>query len=517
MNRLKEFLNRYLSVIFTCVILIVFAVTRLWRLTTIPSGLHLDETSMAYSAWCLSQYGVDRYLNSWPVYLLNFGGGQSLLYAYLLAGLFKLFGFHLILIRLPSVIFSLLTLVFGMAVVKMIVPEHKFAPYIVGAIITICPYFIMAGRLGLDCNLMLGCSTVFLYCFLKAVGSGTKRWYAAAGFSGGILLYSYAMSYLMLPLFLVLALIYTILVRKFSLVKWVIMAIPMGILAFPLILEQVVNMFGLEPIKLGIFTVTRMDSYRASELERFSMESLKVALKDIFVGDTWLHNSIPGFQNLYWISIPLAVVGIFGIVRNLVLSIRRHEMTKTAFVFFWFAAVLFVVCHIYPCINQVNSIFFAYAVLATEGVLLVVKQKKPFGEMFSVCIAAVFAFSFLQFGKYYYLGQYTIDNYPMPYFDVLVTDALDFIEEHPQYGPKGVQMAETPVYLGLSTLRSPYELQLFDKELYILDYYYCSHLGEIEDGYYYIVRSSFADFSNELRAAGFTEITYTGYSLFYQE
>lgn len=105
----------------------------------------------------------------------------------------------------------------------------------------------------------------------------------------------------------------------------------------------------------------------------------------------------------------------------------------------------------------------------------------------------------------------------MPYFEVLVTEAVEFIEENPQYGPKGVQMAQMPVYFGLSTLRSPYELELFDKELYVLDYYRCSHLGDIEDGYYYIVSSSFADYANELRAKGFTEIPYTGYSLFYRE
>lgn len=78
-------------------------------------------------------------------------------------------------------------------------------------------------------------------------------------------------------------------------------------------------------------------------------------------------------------------------------------------------------------------------------------------------------------------------------------------------------MAENPVYLGLSTLRSPYELCLFNKDPYVLEYYHCSYLGEIEDGYYYIVKNNFYEYAEELRFRGYTEIVYSGYSLFYLE
>lgn len=495
----------------------VFLVTRLWHLMDIPYGLHVDEASMAYSAWCLSQYGVDRYLDSWPVYLLNFGGGQSPLYAYLLAGLFKVFGFRAVLIRIPSVAFSLLTLVFGMEISRLLYPGNRYAFFITGALVTICPYFIMAGRLGLDCNLMLGCSAVFLYCFLRAAASGQNRWYIVAGISGGVMLYSYALSYLMLPLFLLMAMGYMIAMRRFRFVKWVFMAIPMGVLAAPLILEQAVNMFGWEPIRLGVFTITRMGSYRASEIGRFSVENLKAALLNIFIGDTWMYNSIPGFPNLYWLSIPLAVVGLASILIRLISAFRRKEMAEEAFVLFWFLAVLFTACHIYPCVNRINGIYLAYGILVTEGIILAARLKKPMGNIVLGGIAAFFLISFARFGSYYFLGEYRAENTPLPYFDILISEGVEFIDNHPQYGPKGAQMAELPVYFGLSTLRSPYELCLFDKELMVQDYYHCSHLGEIEDGYYYLVRDSFVEYGNELRASGFKEIMYDGYSLFYRE
>ena len=243
LNKLK---NNYQQIfLWLCygMLFLGFLATRLWRITTIPHGLHIDEAAIAYDAWSLANYGVDRHLISWPVYLINFGGGQNVLYCYLCAGLFKLFGFSVWLLRLPAVIFSFLTFVFGMLLVKKIFPDKPVLTFITGGLIVICPYFIMASRFGLESNLMLGASTVFLYCFTCAMESEKYRWYVLAGVVGGITLYTYAISYLALPVFLLLALIYVIWVRRFSFLRWASMAIPMGFLAFPLILEQYVNSF----------------------------------------------------------------------------------------------------------------------------------------------------------------------------------------------------------------------------------------------------------------------------------
>lgn len=75
----------------------------LYILASVPYGLHIDEAGMVYDAYCPANYSVDRYLNHYPVYLINFGGGQSVLMAYLVAGLIKITGTvnHWI-IRLPG-------------------------------------------------------------------------------------------------------------------------------------------------------------------------------------------------------------------------------------------------------------------------------------------------------------------------------------------------------------------------------------------------------------------------------
>ena len=68
------------------IILVCFAVfTRLYKIEELLNGLHVDEVGMGYDAFCIANYGVDRYLHHFPVYMINFGGGQSALYTYLAA------------------------------------------------------------------------------------------------------------------------------------------------------------------------------------------------------------------------------------------------------------------------------------------------------------------------------------------------------------------------------------------------------------------------------------------------
>ncbi len=110
-------------------ILLLFLVTRVWQLTLLPFGLHADEAGMAYDAWCLSQYGVDRYLKPWPVYLINFGGGQNALYTFVCAVLMKIFGCSIQVIRAPAVIFSFLNLFFGMKLAEKLYPGRIFMPF----------------------------------------------------------------------------------------------------------------------------------------------------------------------------------------------------------------------------------------------------------------------------------------------------------------------------------------------------------------------------------------------------
>ncbi len=501
----------------------LFAVTRFWQLTTLPYGIHIDEAGMAYDAWCLSEYGVDRYLKSWPVYLTNLGGGQSSLYAFLCAGLFRVFGYSVWLVRLPAAAFSLLNLVFGMKLVKKVYPQSTFLPLAAGGLLTICPYFILSSRFGLDCNLMLGMSTLFLYCLVTAVQSGKIFRYVVAGFAGGLLLYTYALAYMILPLFLMLAFGYLLRGRRFSLKGWAAMAVPMGILALPLILVQAVNYFDLEEFRLGCFTITKLKRYRMSELEWFGPGKFCKALFSIFAGDflgeKLEYNSAPGYLNLYGITVLLCLTGIVNTLRKLWKSLKKRETDMAVMIFLWFAAILFFESHIPTNVNRINGIFFTAVFLAVEGAYtLIFGLISGRGKRWMLTgIIGIYIVCFVRFSAYYYSGRYTAETYLLPYFDIPVTEALTFIEQDETLRDKETQMSEVEIYYALSTLISPYELRFGTREESCYRKYHFGGLGGIEDGCNYIVRDGFDEYCELLRAAGFTEQRYEGYSLFYKK
>lgn len=508
-------------------ILLCCLATRLWRLDTLPSGIHFDEAGMAYDAWCLSQYGVDRYLTSWPVYLNNFGGGQSVLYAYLCAGLFKLFGYSIRLVRLPAVVFSLLTVLYGMKIARKLYPEEYLPALATGVLLTVCPYLVLIGRLGLDCFLTLGASTVFLYYFICAINSQKYRYYVIAGITGGLLLYTYILNYIILPIFLVLALLFVIRWKRFSLSHWIAMAIPMGVLAFPLILTQLVNIFDWEEIHLGVFTCIRLISYRTSEFKGFQLQFLKDLIYDMFIYGDFEYCSIPDIPTLYYTTIPLFVIGLLSCFRSLFLTVKTRKTDFKCFIYVWFFLVFFLFCIISPNGYRICGIYYCIIMIAVEGFCCILSlcRNKLHGKASVILshavptlIACIYLVCFIRFGIYYYLGAYTRDYYPINHFHITVTEAIEFLREHPQYGPKETQLAEPPIHLALSTLDSPYDLQLLNpQELYVQDYYHCSCLGEIEPDCNYIVRDIYPEYADKLRAAGFTEINYGNYSLFYME
>lgn len=167
-SKIEEFIEKHSNKLFI-IICIIFTCTLFFKLGDIPRGVHVDEAGMAYDAISLAENGTDRYLNKFPVYLINFGGGQSALYAYLTAILIKVFGYSQILIRFPSVILSIVGLIF---LYKMLKENESYKEaLLISFIYAISPWNIMRSRWGLDAYLLASMLIISLYSFINAVNS----------------------------------------------------------------------------------------------------------------------------------------------------------------------------------------------------------------------------------------------------------------------------------------------------------------------------------------------------------
>ena len=149
---LDKFVEKYFKLIII-IFLLLIVISRLYKFGELPNAIHLDEAGESYDAYSLANYGTDRYLNSFPVYLINFGGGQSALYAYLDAFLIKITGQDNIFItRLPELLMFLMAIFLIYKLVNKM--QDKKTALLVTFLVIICPWHIIQSRFGLDCNLL---------------------------------------------------------------------------------------------------------------------------------------------------------------------------------------------------------------------------------------------------------------------------------------------------------------------------------------------------------------------------
>lgn len=491
------------------IVYILAILSRLIFLSTSPAGLHVDEAGMAYDAFCLANYGVDRNLLSFPVYLINYGGGQSALYAYVAALFIKFMGLNIIAIRLPGVIFSLITLFAGEKIVKRAFGDDSVAAYVYPVLFTCCPAFVMSARFGLDCNLMLGATTLFIYRLIKAVDTGKAKDYAVAGFLSGISLYTYAICYAIMPLFLLGIFIVLLIEKKLNILRVVAFALPLGILALPLIVTQYVNITGSDSIVFGIITMPALTFYRGGEIIAPTLTGFISALKSCFLFDSLDYNSIPAYGTMYYITIPFIVVGIVITIIRIAGKIKTKEAIALIAPLLWFFIELLIGSMLGgdgPNVNKMNGIFFTLAFFAAAGadfIFKLISKNKRLCIGLGALLSSVFiAISGSFFAKY--LGSYSDNLY---LFQKPLDEAIRILESEEEFADKQIVVIHDNqpyippyIYYLLGTKMSPYEFNMGDTSFYARYLFYTPE--ELSPDYVYLLYENNPEATKRLKEIG---------------
>ncbi|NLG03622.1 MAG: glycosyltransferase family 39 protein [Clostridia bacterium] len=419
-------LEQYLIVVLF-LIFAVFLCSRLLLLGKLPMGIHVDEVGMAYDAKSLIENGMDRHHVRMPVYLQNFGGGQSALYAYLTGFIIKVAGFSVRNIRLTAVICAIPCFFCSYLILKELFHSRKIA--LMGPIlVTVIPVFMISERWALDCNLFLSFATVAFYFFIKAVNDGRKRFYLLAGIFFGITLDTYIISYMVLPLFLILASCYLIYVKKLEIKKMVLMAIPLCIVGIPLLLFQLVSM-GILPEFTFLFSdFKRLPGYRGGEIS-FSnvLANLNVFKKLTISGEPLSYNCLPKYGPLYLFSFPLLIYGITVCIKDLYESIKKREYKVTVPVLLFFFAALFMAMIIFePNINKTNEIYLPFVLFIAIAAERIFSKRKAAGVLILFC----YMLAFLSFSNYYFRVQKQEYGLHELFFDTQFGDAITYLNQH---------------------------------------------------------------------------------------
>lgn len=430
-NRMEErwvFPQKHYSMIFTF-LLIFFGFLLTFRVTEIPVPFNVDEAGMAYDAQSLANYHVDRFLNRFPVYLVNFGGGQSALYAYLAAVLIKLFGFSIVIVRLPAILLSVLS---AIALTLMIRKEHgNTASLICLSFFCILPFSIMHSRWGLDAYLLFPMMILSTAAFWQAIRSEKTRWFFIAGIMFGITLYSYVISYMIIPLFLFIVLLYLFVCGR---IKWkniIVMGIPLFLLAVPLMLMLAVNNGLIGEIHTRYFSVPLLNGFRSGEIGfRNVINNLKIddynIFYEIFANDHCRYNVSPEFGTLYYLSIPILIYGFAVTFRKNEVCIKQKRFSLDLLILFLFIAAFVVSMLIErPNVNRSCTIYIPLIYFLTLGMAEILKKSKAAAVLAGCC----YLICFVLFIRYYFTEfPKTIDADSMFASVTDIRDALDYAD-----------------------------------------------------------------------------------------
>ena len=423
----KKQIDKHTIILIT--IMLVGIITRIIGLGEIPIGINVDEAGTMYDAYTIAKHGTDRFGNAYPVYFINYGGGQSALYTYLSALLIKICGFSLTVIRLPALIFSILYMIFGFLLTKDF--KNKKLAILVEFLIAICPWHFMQSRWALDCNLLSSMLLISIYTLTKAVKTKSKAIYLLAGVLFGITLYTYALSYIIIPILLLLLLVYMLYTKKVKISDIIIFGIPLGILAIPLILSLLVNYGIIEEIKLPFMSILKMWVFRSGEINLNNLlHNIVVLFKSMFAFDYNDYNSFPIFGTVYYISIPFALFGFIDSVKTIRKDIQEKSLTLDIIMLANFISVCICNILVESGINRINAIYISLIYYTAIGIMYVSENRDKIFN-FIITIYIIFYIAFLS----YYFVVYGKENKNLSFNNDAV-EVVKYIEANEKFDGK---------------------------------------------------------------------------------
>lgn len=155
------------------------AFLRLYRLNSVPPSPSLDEVSIGYNAYSILKTGMDEYKTFFPLQLRAYDDFRPALYLYPVVATVSIFGLNAFAVRLPSVIFSLVTMFFIFQTARLLGKKYFKSETIaiwVLAFTAVSPWHIYISRLGHEVNLGLVLFTAGAYALVywavvqKAIG-----------------------------------------------------------------------------------------------------------------------------------------------------------------------------------------------------------------------------------------------------------------------------------------------------------------------------------------------------------
>jgi 4-amino-4-deoxy-L-arabinose transferase-like glycosyltransferase len=166
-----------------------------------PPGYYIDESSISYNAYTISQTGVDESGTRWPLYFRSFGDYKNPIYIYLLAGIYRVTGPSILAARMLSALCGVLAaLALGLLATRI---SSREVGLFVALMALLTPWLFEMSRVVLEVALYPFILGLFLLCAHR--GATKTRWgwseIVSLAMMLTLLTYTYSIGRLIGPLF----------------------------------------------------------------------------------------------------------------------------------------------------------------------------------------------------------------------------------------------------------------------------------------------------------------------------
>ena len=416
-----------LYIIIGTLLMFLFIFLLSYKVDDVPIPYHSDEAGAVYDGYCLAKYHCDRFGVRFPVYFMNYGThGSSALYGYSAALMFTLFGYSILSARLPAILLSILSVLVLTSAVRR--DRGKTAAVLTILLFCILPFSIMHSRWGLDAYLLFPMITISCSVLYYAVISGKTIWYVISGVIFGLSLYSYSVSYFIIPVFLGMNLVFLLISKKVRWSQIFALGIPLFIFAVPLILMMAVNNGYIPEIRTRFFSIPKLETYSASVLnlqnvaDNLSFTTTNIFYR-LFVDDFLVYNVIPKFGTVYYISIPLIIYGFVLGIKGAIHSISEKRYSLDFMMTVLFIIVFFLNLIIGDTnVNRLCALYLPMIYYLANALLDILNRKR----IPAVLIFAAYLVLFIFFTDYYFHDfNKELDTSPLI---VSITDLKEAVE-----------------------------------------------------------------------------------------
>lgn len=208
-------MNKRIIIILVGIVFLAL-VMRVWQIGNVPPSPDWDEVALGYNAYSIANTGHDEFGKFLPVVLRSFDDYKPALYAYLIIPFLYIFGLTIIAVRLPSVVFGLLTIIATFFLVVELISRKnisiagrtvssEYVGLLAAFLLAISPWHIQFSRIAFESNIGLSFNIFAFLFFLKAL---KKPHYLFLSFLCGVAaLYVYQSEKVFTPLLFVMLIV----------------------------------------------------------------------------------------------------------------------------------------------------------------------------------------------------------------------------------------------------------------------------------------------------------------------